>query len=81
MTFSGDMSSLNTIYTSAVNNYSKFVKKIYLYLAATPITFSGDKSPLIAIFCGDYFVVAKEFRHKTLAVTFQRRLNTFSGDF
>ena len=53
MAFSDDMSSLNTIYTSAVNNYSKFVKEIYLYLAATPITFSGDKSPLVATFSGD----------------------------
>ena len=53
MTFSGDMSSLNIICMSVVNNYSKFVKKIYLYLAATSITFSSDKSPLIATFSGD----------------------------
>ena len=60
MTFSGDMSSLNTIYTSAVNNYSKFVKKIYLYLAATPVIFSGVKSPLIVTFSGDNKVAAKD---------------------
>ena len=54
------MSSLNIIYMLAINNYSKNFKKIYLYLAATPITFSGDKSPLIVIFSGDYFVATKD---------------------
>ena len=43
MAFSGDMSSLKTIYTSAVHNNSKFVNEIYLYLAATSVTFSGNK--------------------------------------
>ena len=60
MAFSGDMSSLNTIYTSAVNNYSKFVKEIYFYLAVTNITFSGDKSPLIVAFSSDNKVAAKD---------------------
>ena len=59
MTISGDMSSLNTIYTLAVNNYSRFVKEIYLYLGAT-ITFSSDKSPLIATFSGDFIVPTKD---------------------
>ena len=54
------MSPLNTIYTSAMNNYSKFVKEIYLYLAATPITFSSDKSLLIVTFSGDNKVAAKD---------------------
>ena len=54
------MSLLNTNYTSAVNYYSKFVKKIYLYLVAAPITFTSDKLPLIAIFSDDYFVAAKD---------------------
>ena len=42
MDFSGNMSSLKTIYMSAVHNKSKFVNKIYLYLKATSFTFSGD---------------------------------------
>ena len=60
MAFSGDMSSLNTIYTSAVNDNSKFVKEIYLYLPATRIIFSGDMSPLIATFSGDNNVAIKD---------------------
>ena len=71
MPFSGDMSSLNTIYTLKMNNYSKFVKEIYLYLAATPITFSSDKSPLIITFSSDNKVTAKD------AIQAQN----FSGDF
>ena len=54
------MSSLNIIYTSAVNNYSKFVKEIYLYLAETLITFSGDKLPLIATFSDNNKVTTKD---------------------
>ena len=47
MPFNGDMSSLNTIYTSVMNIYSKFVKEIYLYIVAAknPIqaqNISGD---------------------------------------
>ena len=60
MAFNGDMSSLNTIYTSTMNNNSKFVKEIYLYLAATLVTFSSDISSLIATFSGDIFVIAKD---------------------
>ena len=60
MAFSGDMSSLNTIYTSAVNNNSKFIYEIYLYLTATYFTFSDDTSPLIVTFSGNIFVVVKD---------------------
>ena len=86
------MSPLNTIYTSAMNNYSKFVKEIYLYLAATPITFSSDKSLLIVTFSGDNKVAAKDpiqaqnISGDFLATTFRRKilltatLDIFSGD-
>ena len=60
MAFSGDMSLLNTIYTSTVNNNSKFINEIYLYLAVTSVIFSGDKSPLIVTFSGDFFVAAED---------------------
>ena len=60
MVFSGDMLSLKTIYTSAVNNNSKFINEIYLYLVATTVTFNGDKSPLIITFSGDFFVSVKD---------------------
>ena len=92
MPFSGDMSLLNTIYTSVINNYSKFVKEIYLYLAATFITFSGDKSPIIVTFSGDNKVAAKDpiqaqnLSGEFLATTFRRKilltatLDIFSGN-
>ena len=62
MPFNGDMSSLKLkgIYTSVMDNYSKFVKKIYLYLAATSVTLNSNKSPLIIIFSGNNKVAAKD---------------------
>ena len=60
MVFSGDMSSLKTISTSALHNNSKIVTEICLYLAATYSFFSGDKSPLIVVFSGDLFAAAKD---------------------
>ena len=59
MVFSGDMSSLKTISTSALHHNS-IVTEICLYLAVTYSFFSGNKSPLIIVFSADFFVTAKD---------------------
>ena len=73
MAFSGDMSSLNTNYTSTVNTNLKFIYKIYLYLAATSFTFSGNTSPLSHLAATKILPLKTLFSDQTLAVTFQRR--------
>ena len=72
MTFSGDISSLNTIYVSAINNYSKFVKEINLHLVGI---FSEITSKRFAANCPYLAATTKSplktfFRHKILMVTF-----------
>ena len=76
------MSSLNGIYTLAMNNYSKFVKKIYLYLAATFVIFSGGNSPLIVTFSGHNKVTAKDpIQAQNIRGDFLEMTNIIRDDF